>query len=390
MKIRKYLIAGLAAGAAMMALSGCGSKAEIEMTDYVSVDFSGLDGEGKAEVHFDASAMEMDIYEQLSDEKKDPTAEEIEETLEDIGKLAEFENTITCELDKTEGLEIGDEVTVTISYDKDGAKDCGLKIKGETEKTFEVEGLKERVELDPFDSDVFNTDDGIEISFSGRDPFGSISVENHLPSGDPLSKVKYSVDKEENIKNGDAITVTASLTDDLEKEGYVLKEDTAIVTAGNMDRYISNELKPGMWQQIQPYCDQELTDELDGVFFIMDGQDSYRFTQHDVLSFEGITYGPEAYLATSRMKENREEYNLLIVPYYIHATLPGGIRLGDNETATGYAIVKNVIETKTGEIDTNTISVTLPDYSYTSLEQADSECLSEIRVNYDLVTVTLQ
>ena len=211
MKIRKYLIAGLAAGAAMMALSGCGSKAEIEMTDYVSVDFSGLDGEGKAEVHFDASAMEMDIYEQLSDEKKDPTAEEIEETLEDIGKLAEFENTITCELDKTEGLEIGDEVTVTISYDKDGAKDCDLKIKGETEKTFEVEGLKERVELDPFDSDVFNTDDGIEISFSGRDPFGSISVENHLPSGDPLSKVKYSVDKEENIKNGDAITVTASL-----------------------------------------------------------------------------------------------------------------------------------------------------------------------------------
>lgn len=390
MKIRKYLITGLAAGAAVMALSGCGNKAEINMTDYVSVDFSGLDGEGKAEVRFDAYAMEMDIYEQLSDEKKEPTPEEIEETLEDAGKLAEFENSITCELDKADGLKIGDEVTVTISYDKDGAKDCNLKIEGETEKTFDVEGLKERVELDPFDSKVFNTDEGIEISFSGRDPFGSVSVENHLPSSEPLSKVKYSVDKEENIKNGDAITVTASLTEDLEKEGYVLKKETAVITAENMDAYVSDELKPGMWEQIQPYCDQELTDELDGVFFIMDGQNSYRFTQHDVLSFEGITYGPEAYLATSRVKENSDEYNLLIVPYYIHATLPGGIRLGDNETAAGYAIIKNVIETKTGEIDTNTISVKLPDSSYTSLEQADSECLSEIRVNYDLVTVTLQ
>lgn len=47
MKIRKYLFAGLAVGAAVMALSGCGNKAEVRMTDYVEIHFSGLDGEGK-------------------------------------------------------------------------------------------------------------------------------------------------------------------------------------------------------------------------------------------------------------------------------------------------------------------------------------------------------
>ena len=122
----------------------------------------------------------------------------------------------------------------------------------------------------------------------------------------------------------------------------------------------------------------------------MDGEDSYRFDKDDVLSFEGITYGTEAYLATCRAADGREAYNMLLVPYYIHATLPGRIRLGENETATGYAMIENVIQTKEGTIDTEAISVRLPDSSYTSLAQADSRCLGEIRTNYDLVPITLQ
>lgn len=53
-------------------------------------------------------------------------------------------------------------------------------------------------------------------------------------------------------------------------------------------------------------------------------------------------------------------------------------------------MIKNVIQTKEGSIDTEAISVSLPDSSYTSLVQADSQCLGEIRTNYDLVPVTLQ
>lgn len=78
------------------------------------------------------------------------------------------------------------------------------------------------------------------------------------------------------------------------------------------------------------------------------------------------------------------------MPYSIHATLPGDIRLGENETAAGYMIIRDVIRTADGGIDTEEMAARMPEYSYTSLEQADSESLGEIRVNYELVTVALQ
>ncbi len=387
MRMKRLFITLFMAGAAMFVLSGCGSKAEIDMTDYMHVEFTGLDGEGRAEAYFDKAAMEVDVFQELAGDEEELFSEEL---LEELGDFAGFESSITCELDKSEGLGSGDEVTVTVSYNKDSAKDCGIKITGESQKTFEVEGLKERMEIDPFDSRYFNTDDGIEISFSGRDPFGAVSIENHMPQSDPLSRVRYSADKEENVKNGDSITISAHLISDMEEEGYVLKEETTVVTAQGMDRYVTDGLEPGMWDLIEPYCDQEITGELDNVFYIKDGEDSYRFTKHEVLSFEGIIYGEEAFLATSKINEKQDEYNLLIVPYSIHATLPGDIRLGENETAAGYMIVRDIVATPDGGIDTEEIDARMPEYSYTSLEQADSECLGEIRTNYDLVTVALQ
>ncbi len=385
--MKRFLVLLFMAGAALFTLSGCGSKAEIEMTDYMNVEFAGIDGEGRAEAYFDKAAMEVDVFQELAGDDEEIFSQEL---LEELGNFAGFENSITCSLDKSEGLSSGDQVTVTVSYDKDSAKECGIKVAGDMEKTFEVEGLKERVEIDPFDSRYFNTEDGIEISFSGRDPFGTVSIENHMPESDPLSKVRYRADKEENLQNGDKITISASLISEMEEEGYVLKEETAVITAHDMDYYVTDKLEPGMWELIQPYCDQEITDELDNVFYIKDGEDSYRFTKHDVLSFEGITYGEEAFLATSKIKEQQESYNLLIVPYSIHATLPGDIRLGENETAAGYMIIRDVIRTADGGIDTEEMAARMPEYSYTSLEQADSESLGEIRVNYELVTVALQ
>ena len=71
MKIRKYLFAGLAVGAAVMALSGCGNKAEVRMTDYVEIHFSGLDGEGKVDAYIDKGSLKRDILAQVYEEKED-------------------------------------------------------------------------------------------------------------------------------------------------------------------------------------------------------------------------------------------------------------------------------------------------------------------------------
>lgn len=138
MKIRKYLFAGLAVGAAVMALSGCGNKAEVRMTDYVEIHFSGLDGEGKVDAYIDKGSLKRDILAQVYEEKEDLSDKKL---LEDLGDYEGFENSITCELDKEEGLKNGDKVTLSISCDEETAEDCGIRIAGDLKKTYEVEGL---------------------------------------------------------------------------------------------------------------------------------------------------------------------------------------------------------------------------------------------------------
>lgn len=83
-------------------------------------------------------------------------------------------------------------------------------------------------------------------------------------------------------------------------------------------------------------------------------------------------------------------YNILIVPYSIHAVLEDDIRLGENTTATGYIIVRNLVDAGNGDVDLDSIKVGLPDFSYTTIEQADSDVLDDFRVNYDLVSIPLQ
>lgn len=389
MKKLKFLAAALLMGAAAMALAGCGKKTEVEMTDYLIISFSGVEGEGSAKVSFDDISMEQDIFSAIAEEKDLDSLEDVKDEVEGLKNLPDFEDSIICKLNKEAGLENGDKVTVSISYDKSLAKECQLKITGDTKKTFKVDGLKERKEVDAFDSKYFNQEEGIDLSFSGISPFGHLSIENHVDESNPLSRVHYEASKEEDIKKGDTITITASLPETFAEEGWVLKESSVTVTAENLRSYIS-ELKPGMWEQIEPYCDAEITDELNDVFYIMDGSELYRFTENEVISFEGVVYGPDAYLATNHLEKDMNSYNILIVPYSIHAVLEDDIRLGENTTATGYIIVRNLVDAGNGDVDLDSIKIGLPDFSYTTIEQADSDVLDDFKVNYDLVSIPLQ
>ena len=137
------------AGAAL-ALAGCGKKTEI-----------------------DQSELALAVASDLADGKQDRKPKEV---LKELGDFAGFSNSVSCSLDKTEGLSNGDEVTVTVTWNREKADECGLKMIGEEKKTVTVEGLKERVEIDPFDSSYFGTKDGISVDFFGYSPFGWVSI----------------------------------------------------------------------------------------------------------------------------------------------------------------------------------------------------------------------
>lgn len=111
-------------------LTACGGR-KINMSDYVSVTFSGGNGNGTAHVRFDTLRFESDIMSGRSGK---------ENTWEYAAKLTSLEMTIICEADKTTGLSNGDKVKVTISYDNGKARNLGVSLGGLTE-TFRVEGL---------------------------------------------------------------------------------------------------------------------------------------------------------------------------------------------------------------------------------------------------------
>ncbi|RKM58019.1 hypothetical protein D6853_00305 [Butyrivibrio sp. X503] len=131
----------------LIVLSGCKAdkKAQIDTTDgitnildYVTVDFSGKNGEGTAFVNVDYDGIETEMV----------GGEDKIKEFEDVGDLAELTkyinavSSISLSIDKNSGLSNGDQVVVTVSYDETAAASAGVVFGDETSRSYEVKGLK--------------------------------------------------------------------------------------------------------------------------------------------------------------------------------------------------------------------------------------------------------
>ena len=128
-------------------LTGCGSKnnSKIDTTDgitnildYVTVDFSGKNGEGTAYVNVDYDGIETEM---VGGEEKIKEMDEIED-LSSLTKYINAVSSISFNIDKNEGLSNGDQVIVSVSYDNTAAQAAGVNFGDQSSKTYEVKGLK--------------------------------------------------------------------------------------------------------------------------------------------------------------------------------------------------------------------------------------------------------
>ena len=154
-KITK-LFAILALALMCLTLTACGgSTTKAELAPYLSVTYTGYNGNGEAHVDFDFSDFEYSIMSQWKDKEKN---------WEKLAELTAVEMTIHYEANVKEGLSNGDTITVTISLDEKLAKEKGYSFTGLKQK-FTVEGLTEPIEIDPFDDNYF------AFSLQGNSPF---------------------------------------------------------------------------------------------------------------------------------------------------------------------------------------------------------------------------
>ena len=106
--------------------------------DYVTVEFSGNNGEGIALVKVDYDGMETEM---VGGEDKIKKLNDVS----DLGVLSKYINavsSISFSIDNNTSLKNGDQVIVSVSYDESAAQAAGVNFGDQKSKTYVVKGLK--------------------------------------------------------------------------------------------------------------------------------------------------------------------------------------------------------------------------------------------------------
>ena len=214
---------GIIAGGVVVVLIGIialfmmisGGKA-INLRDYVTITYSGIDGKGTAYVSVDYESMasaSLSSKEKSQIENGDITSVSTWQTAAAgwgalYTKQSVLSSAITCTLeDQPDGLSNGDTVTVQVDIDKDALKAVGIKVKGKN-FTDTVSGLIEVQNIDAFAD--------ISVQFSGIAPNGEAQVINNSRDA-ACMQYEYDLDKSEGLSNDDTAEQTGEAPAEMQK-----------------------------------------------------------------------------------------------------------------------------------------------------------------------------
>lgn len=210
----------LVAMIAMLALPGCGSKAKIDLTEYVHVDISGASDYGYAHAYIDGTMLDAIAFDAVRED------ESALDRMERIQLLSQIE----CKLDKTEKLTNGDVVTVTITYPDtlEEALDADITPRSGESWTVEVKNLEVLHEYDVFGD--------VSVSFEGWNGYGKAVIE--LSGG---CQLRCTASQTEGLSNGDVITVTLEAPNGADLIDYCISEE--FLPAVETKEYTVSKLK---------------------------------------------------------------------------------------------------------------------------------------------------
>lgn len=361
-----------------LTLTACGAT-KVEMAPYLSVSYTGYNGNGTARVDFDFAGFEYGIMSEWKDGDK----------LEKLGDLTAVEMTITFDPSTAENLSNGDTFTVKISVNEELAKEKGYAFTG-MEKTFTVEGLTEPIEIDPFSEEIFGVDKTVTTTVEGIDPFLTLTLRNNADRNDPIGHITYQASKDWNFKNNEDITITASMDKTYADQGYLLTRTEITISFDGIERYVSSasDLTSTVLQSISDRAYQECVNG--GNVNIYDG--SNNMTPWGA-SFENIHVGDTALLAVNNAIDM--EYSFLLVPVYKTITTDEwyDMAAGVNTTKTwenvvGYYKFTDLVIQSDGTVTYNESYVDM-NGNFTSADVADALYLNYFRSNYSFIEIPM-
>lgn len=200
----------------MIGLTGCSSQT-IDFEQILIVDVSGLDGKGIVSTTINRDIVRSKAY--LEDLYPDCSEEEAWDKFNDLI------DTIDIEFSKRANLSNGDEITITVTCDKDICKRDDIEIDNAKFK-ITVAGLSEGNKIDVFD--------GLQVTYSGLSGKGYASFDNSECDDFTQEYVYFSCD-ESDLSNGDTIIVTAKYDQNAADENlYIVESDTKEFTVSGL------------------------------------------------------------------------------------------------------------------------------------------------------------
>ncbi len=218
-------------GLVCLLLTGCGGN-KLDMKDYVTIEYSGLNGVGEAKVLINEDALLLDAIGEPSSG--------VNGSLQYMQDVFIIMSAISYQVEPKEGLSNGDTVTVTFQLDNESLKEKDIQLTGET-LTFKVEGLEEGTTVDPFKD--------IDVSFEGISPDAHVVVTNNA-TDDFLKSIRYVaveqsdeddtnwIAKDGGLRLGDTMTLEARFdSEKATKAGYIMKESRKEYVVEGVQRY---------------------------------------------------------------------------------------------------------------------------------------------------------
>ena len=197
---------------------------KVDVSKYVSIEYSGYDGYATADVYLDEWGLYAEIMEATG--KRNFDYSDLDDYTDLLGNgitVAAAMDTIELTLDKEANISNGDVITATITYDNEIANEVDIEFEGET-VSITAGGLETVHEVDPFD--------GLNVTFTGISPYGYVEYE-YTGTDSYVESYYFSADQYNNLKNGDKVTIKYDTTDENTMwYGYVatVKEMTYEVT----------------------------------------------------------------------------------------------------------------------------------------------------------------
>ena len=209
-RITLYVSIMLILSAAVFLFAGCGGGKLINASSLLSIEFTGLDGDGTIVLTFDRDGLK-----QLLSEKESLTERQIEMVDSLPGDIYK-----DFSVSKREGISNGDEIEITGAVDNDLLKDLGYAVKNDTIKVT-VTGLKEAERIDLAAA--------VDITFEGIAPNVKVlfNVDYDLPYVQYTSLFYSTSSEYVHLNNGDTYTLNITYNEErLREEGYIVENAT--------------------------------------------------------------------------------------------------------------------------------------------------------------------